>query len=78
MGHNMVGAGLKPGVVVVMGKEVGVRHLSTQGHLHKLELEVVLEGVGSNEAQFARRDGAGEEDEEKGGEEGRGGGDGRK
>lgn len=27
--------------------------LSTQGHLHKLELEVVLEGVGSNEAQFA-------------------------
>lgn len=39
--------------------------LSTQGHLHKLELEVVLEGVGSDEAQFARCDGAGEEEEKQ-------------
>lgn len=39
--------------------------LSTQGHLHKLELEVVLEGVGSDEAQFARCDGAGEEEKKQ-------------
>lgn len=39
--------------------------LSTQGDLHKLELEVVLESVGSDVAQFARCDGAGEEEEKQ-------------
>lgn len=39
--------------------------LSTQGHLHKLELEIVLEGVGGDEAQFARCDCAGEEEEKQ-------------
>lgn len=38
---------------------------SRRGHLHKLELEVVLEGVGGDEAQFARCDGAGGKKEEQ-------------
>lgn len=37
--------------------------LCGQGHLHKLKLEVELEGVGRDEPQLARRDGAGEEGE---------------
>lgn len=45
--------------------EWGTGFLTAQAHLHELELEVVLEGVGSDEAQFARCDGAGEEKEEQ-------------
>lgn len=62
-GHHRMGA--RCGKAGSRGGGGGGQLLSTQGHLHKLELEVVLEGVGSDEAQFARCDGAGEEEKKQ-------------